>query len=244
MGTSKAKNSAHKATPESHGILKQLLPLKVPLDKLVLDPENPREHSADSISAIRESLLQFGQDVPLVVQKQGMVVRKGNGRVMAMRELGWTHCAAIIVDEGDVHAAARAVVDNRTAEFSVWNHDVLSAVMKRLEPGAEQLSEQTRSMLRALGSKAVESKIRGLTSDARPADESQTPAEPEPVSQYRPFSASFTVAQDDVFRAAIREAKRHGAGTVGDALFLIAKEWMEWKESSRSQPEGLSKAST
>jgi hypothetical protein len=52
-------------------------------------------------------------DKPLVVQKQGMIVRKDNGRLMAAKRLGWERIAAL--DEDDVAAAARAIADNRAA---------------------------------------------------------------------------------------------------------------------------------
>lgn len=85
-----------------------LRPFALPVDRLTPDPENARTHDAESVQAIKASLTRFGQDVPLVVQRQGMIIRKGNGRYLAARELGWSHVACIVVNEGDVEAAARA----------------------------------------------------------------------------------------------------------------------------------------
>jgi hypothetical protein len=53
-----------------------------------------------------------------VVQRQGMIVRAGNGRVLAARELGWTHLACVVVDESEVEATAFAIADNRSAELA------------------------------------------------------------------------------------------------------------------------------
>jgi phosphoadenosine phosphosulfate reductase len=87
--------------------------LAVAIDSLHPDPANARLHSAQNIDAIVGSLKTFGQDQPVVVQKKGMIVRKGNGRLLAAKQLGWTHIAAVIVDEEDIQAIARAIADNQ-----------------------------------------------------------------------------------------------------------------------------------
>jgi hypothetical protein len=79
-----------------------------------------------------KSLAEFGQDQPLVVQKQGMMVRKGNGRLKAALQLGWEWIAAFVVDENDVRAVARAIADNRTAELATWDEEKLAALLKSI----------------------------------------------------------------------------------------------------------------
>lgn len=95
--------------------------LAVPIDGLAFDPDNTRQHTEASIKAIEESLKRFGQDQPIVVQKRGLIVRKGNGRLQAAKRLGWTHIAAVIVDEANVDATMRAIADNRSGELSNWD---------------------------------------------------------------------------------------------------------------------------
>lgn len=125
-----------------HYIHEALRPFAVSMNDLVPDPENARVHDAASVASIKASLIQFGQDVPLVVQRSGMIIRKGNGRFLAAKELGWTHVACVIVDEGDVEATARAIADNRTAEKSRWDGAVLARLIGRLqESGKSGLSE-------------------------------------------------------------------------------------------------------
>jgi ParB-like chromosome segregation protein Spo0J len=63
---------------------------RVPLDTLVLDPANARQHGEPNLDAIRASLTRFGQAEPLVVQRATRRVIGGNGRLVAMRALGWT----------------------------------------------------------------------------------------------------------------------------------------------------------
>lgn len=106
--------------------------LAVSVDLLNLDPDNANIHDAASIDGIKASFTRFGQDIPIVVQKQGMVVRKGNGRLAAARALGWRHIAALIVDESDVQAAARAIADNQTGRLSRWDPIQLGKTIDRL----------------------------------------------------------------------------------------------------------------
>lgn len=111
----------------------QLSNLLVDVSELCPDPANARLHSRGNIEAIKTSLSKLGQHVPIVVQKEGMIVRVGNARLTAAKELGWTHIAAVIIDENNVDAVARAVADNRTAEMSHWDYDVLEEVVQALD---------------------------------------------------------------------------------------------------------------
>lgn len=118
--------------PDLSHIAEPLRPLAVPLASLALDPGNVRKHDEKNLAVIRGSLERFGQRLPLVVQRQGMVVRAGNGRVVAARALGWTHVACVVVDEADVDAASFALVDNRSAELAEWDDAALARLLATL----------------------------------------------------------------------------------------------------------------
>lgn len=94
--------------------------VSVRLADLVDDPENARSHDDKNLSAIRESLVQFGQVEPLVVQRSSKRVIGGNGRLDVMRKLGWTQADAVLVDVDDVAARALALALNRTGELGRW----------------------------------------------------------------------------------------------------------------------------
>jgi DNA modification methylase len=110
--------------------------LAVPIDSLNLDPANARTHDEKNLAAIKGSLARFGQRLPLVVQKQGMIVRAGNGRLLAARELGWTHVAAVVVDESEVEATAYAIADNRSGELAAWDDEALAKLLESLPSDA------------------------------------------------------------------------------------------------------------
>jgi DNA modification methylase len=79
------------------------------------------------------SLTSFGQRFPVVVQSKKNIVRAGNARLEAAKRLGWTHIAAIFVDESDLEATAFAIADNRTAELAGWDNGVLAQLAPTMQ---------------------------------------------------------------------------------------------------------------
>lgn len=114
-------------------IAEPLRGLAVEVADLNPDAANARTHSARNLDAIARSLARWGQRQPIVVQKQGMIVRAGNGRLEAAKLLGWTHIAAIVVDEDSAEATAYAIADNRTAELAGWDDESLAALLQSLD---------------------------------------------------------------------------------------------------------------
>ena len=115
-------------------IAEQLRPLAVPIDSVNPDAANARKHGEKNMAAIVASLSRFGQRAPIVVQRKGMVVRAGNGRLAAAKSLGWSHIAAVVVDDESVEAVAFAIADNRTAELAEWDKETLASLLDTLPP--------------------------------------------------------------------------------------------------------------
>jgi DNA modification methylase len=113
-------------------IHESLAGLSVPIDSLNLDAANVRTHDDRNLDAIARSLDRWGQRQPIVVQREGMIVRAGNGRLLAAKRLGWTHMAALVVDEDSVEATAYAIADNRTGELAGWDEEGLVAMLQSI----------------------------------------------------------------------------------------------------------------
>ena len=116
--------------------------LVVPIHTLHPDPRNARRHDARNLAAIKASLRKFGQRLPIVVQREGMIVRAGNGRLQCAKDLGWTEIAAVIVDETDVDAVAFAIADNRTAELATWDPAQIRALLQDYAAKDAQLRDE------------------------------------------------------------------------------------------------------
>jgi DNA modification methylase len=105
---------------------------RVPLDALHLDPSNAREHPPENLEAIAASLKHFGQAEPLVVQKKTGRVIGGNGRLVAMRKLGWRECDVVEVEVDDLTATALGIALNRTSDLAAWNDETLAKLLQEL----------------------------------------------------------------------------------------------------------------
>lgn len=158
-----------KATPDDvrgkgeHGYIADgLRHLAVPLDTLTPDAANARRHGTKNMEAIKASLARWGQRQPIVVQRNGMVVRAGNGRLEAAKALGWTHIAAVVVDDDSADAVAFAIADNRTAELAEWDTETLATLLDTLPTEVKVDTGFTEAdldeILKGLTPKVLESK--------------------------------------------------------------------------------------
>lgn len=104
---------------------------RVPVASLKFDPQNVRIHPTKNLEAIRESLRRFGQQKPIVVDRD-QVVRAGNGTLQAAKDLGWTEVDIVVSDLSPEDLSAFAVTDNRTGELSEWDVAQLRDVLDEL----------------------------------------------------------------------------------------------------------------
>lgn len=96
----------------------------VDVSSLTIDPENVRKHGERNLNAIRESLRRFGQQKPIVVDADGIVIA-GNGALEAARELRWKTIRIVRSHLDGSERTAYAIADNRTAELAEWEGDDL-----------------------------------------------------------------------------------------------------------------------
>lgn len=118
-------------------IAEPLRSLAVPVVNLTTDPDNARRGNVD---AVRRSLNVFGQRKPVVAKRTGTdaqglptgIVEAGNTTFTAACDLGWTHVAAVFVDDDPTTARAFALADNRTGELATWDDDQLAETLREL----------------------------------------------------------------------------------------------------------------
>jgi len=113
-------------------IAESLRPLATPIGDLKPDPRNARTHPEHNVQAIASSLDLFGQRKPIVVRRDGMVVLAGNGTLEAAQRLGWTHVAAVLVDDDPITATAYSLADNQTGLSSEWDDARLSELLREV----------------------------------------------------------------------------------------------------------------
>lgn len=108
---------------------KTLVPKRVKLQELHLDLDNLRGHGEEEIDLLVKSLTIFGQFKPIYVDEKTMTVKIGNGRLMAMRKMGWTECDCILLDWNE--NSGMEVADNRINELSDWESKPLNEWIKK-----------------------------------------------------------------------------------------------------------------
>ncbi len=171
--------------PNLDHIAASLRKLAVAVEDLTPDPKNARVHGDRNLDSIKASLKQFGFVAPIVVQKQGMIVRAGNGRLQACKDLGWGHIPAVIVDQNDAEAAAFALADNRTSELAEWDMDALASVISDIAP--EGLGDATgfdasevEKLIATLNVDPVSELLEDVEPPTRPKKSPPKPGEPLP----------------------------------------------------------------
>jgi DNA modification methylase len=135
--------------------------VRVPISQLHADPANANTHDERNLRTIRDSLREFGQVEPLVVQKGTGRVIGGNGRLEVMRDEG-VHEVDIVEFEGsEVQARALAIALNRTAKTSVFDDTILAEQLRALQSedfpvaGTGFTDEEVDELLQSLGDEAL-----------------------------------------------------------------------------------------
>jgi DNA modification methylase len=102
------------------------------IDKIIPYALNSKKHPDSQIDKIASSMVEFGMDVPVVVDGDGVLI-KGHGRRLAAIKLGLTHLPVIIrTDLSPAQVKAARIADNRISQ-SDWDVEFLEAELRQLE---------------------------------------------------------------------------------------------------------------
>ena len=86
--------------------------------------KNPRKN-AEAVKYVAESIKQFGFKVPIVIDSQNVIVA-GHTRYKAAKLLGLKEIPCIVADDlNENQLRAFRLADNKVAEFSDWDFDLL-----------------------------------------------------------------------------------------------------------------------
>lgn len=111
---------------------------------------NPRKNG-DAVKYVINSIKEFGFKVPIVVDKDGVIVA-GHTRFKAARKMGLESVPCIVADDlTDEQIKAFRLADNKVGEMAEWDADMLSAELEGIfdidmldfgfEPGDEDGAE-------------------------------------------------------------------------------------------------------
>ena len=102
----------------------------LPIAKALPNPQNPNRHPDKQINLLAEIIKQQGWRAPITISNRSGYIVRGHGRLMAARLLG---AEFVPVDfqnyESDAAEKADMIADNRIAEFSELDEDVLAELL-------------------------------------------------------------------------------------------------------------------
>ena len=129
ISTTTRKTAAKRARPDH--------PDLGPVEQIAIDllkpfPGNARTHNKAQLFKIGQLLETFGWMNPVIAELDGTIIA-GHGRWLAAKSLGYTHCAVIRAEHltPDMARAYR-LADNRLAELSGWDSDLLEIELQHL----------------------------------------------------------------------------------------------------------------
>jgi DNA modification methylase len=149
--------------------------LQVPVVDLSHDPANARKHPERNLDTIVASLRRFGQQKPIVIDRNN-IVRAGNGTLEAAKRLGWEKIDCVRTELNGADATAYAIADNRTAELAEWDDEILAATLNglALEEGLLEAAGYDEEELAAMLAEIDDAAVGEVTEDEVP----EPPEEP------------------------------------------------------------------
>lgn len=86
--------------------------------------KNPRNNE-EAVSAVAESIKEFGFKIPIVITGDNVIVA-GHTRLKAAKQLGMTEVPCIIADDlTEEQIKAFRLADNKSAEIATWDEELL-----------------------------------------------------------------------------------------------------------------------
>lgn len=93
--------------------------------------KNPRKNDT-AVKYVAESISQFGFKVPIVIDKDNVIVC-GHTRYKAAKQLGLEEVPCIVADDlTDEQIKAYRLADNKVGEMASWDFDLLEAEIGEL----------------------------------------------------------------------------------------------------------------
>lgn len=93
--------------------------------------KNPRNND-EAVSAVMESIKEFGFKIPIVITSDNVVVA-GHTRIKAAKELGIEEVPCIIADDlNEEQIRAFRLADNKSAEIATWDEELLQQELSEI----------------------------------------------------------------------------------------------------------------
>lgn len=103
------------------------------VDKLIKYEKNSRLHSSEQIDRLAESMKIFGFTNPILINNKNEIIA-GHGRLEAAKKLGLDKVPVIQLEHlTEEQLRAYIIADNRLAELSTWDTEILKSELSELK---------------------------------------------------------------------------------------------------------------
>lgn len=107
---------------------------KISIDKLTPYENNAKKHTAEQIEQIKESIRAFGNNDPLGIAGENNVIFVGNGRYIALKELGYKEAYCIRLDHlTEKERKAYAIAHNKLTMNTGFDDELLRLEFEDLQ---------------------------------------------------------------------------------------------------------------
>ena len=97
--------------------------------------ENNPRHNENAVPYVVESIKRYGFKNPIIIDKDNVIVA-GHTRYLASKELGLNEVPCIVADDlTEDEIKEFRLVDNRTAEMSEWDDELLASELSDIDFG-------------------------------------------------------------------------------------------------------------
>lgn len=122
------------------------------IDDLIPYVNNPRNNK-NAIDKVASSIKNFGFKVPIVIDSKNEIIT-GHTRLLASQKLKLKEVPCIIADDlTDTQIKAFRIADNKVAEYSEWDENLLNIELEGLEDiftgfdgGIEEIEEELQNV--------------------------------------------------------------------------------------------------
>lgn len=119
-----------KSTPNSERKAARSI-VMLPVSEVRPYEKNPRKN-ADAVKYVRASIEKFGFKQPIVIDSNRVII-SGHTRLEAAKSLGMDEVPCIVADDlTEAQAKALRLADNKVAEFSEWEMNLLGGELGEL----------------------------------------------------------------------------------------------------------------
>ena len=105
---------------------------EVDIDLIKPYKNNPREIPMESVQKVMNSIKEFGNNQPIVVDNENVIV-VGHTRWKALKQLGKAKAFVVKRDFPKGQAMAYRIMDNRSGEESKWSNKLLASELNILK---------------------------------------------------------------------------------------------------------------